>query len=257
MIRTAKSCDDWTLNDLNAYSIKLNKQDHLSFFGIQALPPPRVPQELLDKSEAEDMVLHQNVELIHLLHLAMDHLAGERAAADFGVELFRVLGYVHRTRVARTWKDLVLLVCGEQQCSIIDVCLVDRSQSDAILLLLQEDKSAETEGSSLNPEAQLIAKALAAFEENNKNREANGLQPLVETVMPGIVMQGTTPIFYKIPVTQQLLCHVRHGTYPSESTSADYCYPPLSGDYREGMKSLDNRKQILSCFEAFKPIVGI
>jgi hypothetical protein len=35
-------------------------------------------------------------------------------------------------------------------------------------------------------------------------------------VMPGIVMEGTVPKFYKIPVTKDLLEHVAHGTYPPD-----------------------------------------
>ena len=70
-------------------------------------------------------------------------------------------------------------------------------------------------------------------------------------------MIGTTPAFFKIPVTEQLVSHVRHGTYPSQPTRVTYCYPPLARRYSEGMKPLDNRRSILSCYEAFKAIVGI
>lgn len=78
--------------------------------------------------------------------------------------------------------------------------------------------------------------------------------------MPGIVMVGTFPIFFKIPVTQALLTHIGNGTYPPEETHVTYCYPPvprhpLKGRY-EGMKPLDNRHVILRCYEAFKLIVA-
>jgi hypothetical protein len=45
-------------------------------------------------------------------------------------------------------------------------------------------------------------------------------------VMPGIVMAGTLPVFYKVPITQTLSIHIRHGTY-AEETHVTYCYPPV------------------------------
>lgn len=78
--------------------------------------------------------------------------------------------------------------------------------------------------------------------------------------MPGIVMVGTSPAFFKIPVTQNLSTHIRHGTYPEEETHVAYCYPPVPRPTRrhsEGMKPLDNRREILRCYEAFKAIAGI
>jgi hypothetical protein len=73
--------------------------------------------------------------------------------------------------------------------------------------------------------------------------------------MPGIVMAGTSPSFFKIPITQTLLTHIAHGTCPQEETQVTF-YPALP-DHSGGMKPLDNRLEILRCFEAFKAIVGI
>jgi len=78
--------------------------------------------------------------------------------------------------------------------------------------------------------------------------------------MPGIVMVGTSPAFFKIPVTQTLSTHIRHGTYPLEETRVTYCYPTVPRPSRrrsEGMKPLDNRREILKCYEAFKASMGI
>lgn len=78
--------------------------------------------------------------------------------------------------------------------------------------------------------------------------------------MPGIVLVGTTPTLYKIPVTADLVRSVRHGTYPAEPTVVTMHVPAVprpARRYSEGMKPLDNRRAILSCYEAFKRIVGI
>lgn len=77
--------------------------------------------------------------------------------------------------------------------------------------------------------------------------------------MPGIIIVGTSPMFFKIPVTKTLLMHIQQGTYPSEETWVTYCHPPIPRPdplRSEGMKPLDNRRKILKCVEAFKAIIG-
>jgi hypothetical protein len=73
--------------------------------------------------------------------------------------------------------------------------------------------------------------------------------------MPGIVLAGTTPTFYKIPVTNNLVRHVRHGIYPSEPTVVSAQVPDLPDN--GGMKPLENRQALLRYYEAFKRTVGI
>ncbi|TFY65951.1 hypothetical protein EVG20_g5134 [Dentipellis fragilis] len=208
--------------------------------------------------EADDMQRDRNAEFINLLDLAMLRSSGESAVDDFVVELLKLTGYVRRHRVARTRNDLPLLICGEWRHAKTDVCIIDRQQND-ILLLVQEDKRLE-DREPLDARAQLVADALAAFTDNNASRQSFDLPPLESKVMPGIVLAGTAPTFFKIPVTQELVTHVRHGTYPPIPTIVTYCFPPLPRPARrrsDGMKPLDNRRQILSCYEAFKTIVGI
>ena len=74
--------------------------------------------------------------------------------------------------------------------------------------------------------------------------------------MPGIILASTTPTFYKIPVTSNLVRHVRHGIYPPEPTVVSVQVPDLP-HHNEGMKSLENRQALLRYYEAFKRIVGI
>ena len=78
--------------------------------------------------------------------------------------------------------------------------------------------------------------------------------------MPGIVLIGTTPIFYKIPVTVDLVLHIAQGNYPPQPTIISAHVPVVprpNHRYSEGMKPVDNREAILRCYEAFKGIVGI
>ncbi|KAK0209757.1 hypothetical protein IW262DRAFT_1468432 [Armillaria fumosa] len=225
LLRSAKSGNSWTLNDLDSYHITLN----------QARPSESrlrrcylVGQELLTNVDARTMQQYYLAELLTYLELAVMPERDETAVVDFAVSLLKTLGYVRRERV-----DFPLLRK--------DRCLLEHREP-------------------VNAPAQLVAEAVAAFNENNAQREAIGFPPLAEKVMPGIVMVCTSPVFFKIPVTQNLSRHIRHGMYPPEETRVTYCYPPDPCPARwrsEGMMPLDNRSEILTCYEAFKAIVGI
>jgi hypothetical protein len=125
------------------------------------------------------------------------------------------------------------------------------------LLLVQEDKR---HLEPTDPEPQLIAEAIAAFATNNQAREQTlGRAPLPSKVMAGITMVGTSPTFYKIKVTQELVTAIGQGAYPQMVTIV-YAHVPAiprpNRRWNEGMKPLDNRQIILSCYEAFKKFVN-
>lgn len=71
-------------------------------------------------------------------------------------------------------------------------------------------------------------------------------------------MVGTTPDFYKIMITQELLLSVSTGEYPPQPTIVKKLLPPFSDlvEYSsEGMVPLENRRFALKCFEEFKNIL--
>ncbi|KAI9458774.1 hypothetical protein F5148DRAFT_1287320 [Russula earlei] len=275
-VRSAKSGSEWTLNDLESYHISLSQVEPLPFFGLQELPQPSVDQELLTIADAAPMRNDRHAELITLLDLAMMPQKGDEPPwmilSSNSSGLWAM--FIENEWPARglTSSSLSVANPGAQRT---DVCIVDRSRND-VLLVVQEDRRLENR-EPVNARAQLVAEAVAAFNENNIQRDAVGLPPFVEKardfvivdsvlracssqVIPGIVMVGTSPSFFKIPVTQSLSTHIRHGTYPPEVTCVTYCYPPVPRPARrlsEGMKPLDNRREILKCYEAFKAIVGI
>jgi len=175
LIRSAKSGSDWTQAELDAYNITVISQDAATFFGVPNLPESHVDQELLANERAIDMADDKNAELINLLDLAMVPSSEESAVDDFAVELFKTLGYARRHRVARTRKDIPLLICGEWRHAKTDVCIIDREENH-IMLLLQEDKRfGQGEISGSDAEAQLIAESIAAFSYNNRRRVDAGL----------------------------------------------------------------------------------
>ena len=46
LIRSAKSGNDWTENDLEAYNIQLQFEDAATFFGDSILPLPEIDEDV-------------------------------------------------------------------------------------------------------------------------------------------------------------------------------------------------------------------
>ncbi|KXN87219.1 hypothetical protein AN958_08609 [Leucoagaricus sp. SymC.cos] len=218
LIRSAKSGSNWILNDLESYHIILDQVSPLLFFNLQELPQPLVDKELLINIDADSMQEDCHTELVTLLDLAMISDKGETAVNDFTITLFQTLGYT----VVRTQVDLPLLICGKERHVKTNICIVNHSQND-IIFLIQEDKKWSLR-EPINMRAQLVAEAIAAFNENNVNRETIGLPPLAEkishSIIPGIVMPSTSPILFQIPVTQTLLTHICHRAYSPDNTES-------------------------------------
>ena len=255
LLRSAKSGSDWTSNELNAYNITVIYQDAATFFETPTLPQPTISPDVLTCPGPNDAADDSAYELLRTMDLAMTPAPAEESAVDdFAVLLLRALGYTGRGRVLRTRKDLPLVICGETRHAKTDVCLIDDNE---ILLLVQEDKR-HMEGS--DPEPQLIAEAIAAFSANNRTRQQTlALDPIPSKLMAGITMKGTAPIFYKVNVTEELVTSIGGGAFPETTTKVYAHIPALPRPARrwsEGMKPLDNRQIILSCYEAFKIFVN-
>ncbi|KAJ3511791.1 hypothetical protein NLJ89_g3891 [Agrocybe chaxingu] len=257
-IRSAKSGTKWTDNDLDAYNIKITFQDAQTFFGETPLPAPSVDSDVLAALTADDAVSDDAYNLLSQLDLAMTPSSSEPAEEDsavvnFAVALFRSLGYIHRPRAIRTRKSLRVLVCGDHKSVRTDLCIVDRDNND-IILVVHEDKG------DIDPHAQLVVEAIAAFQNNNARRRADGLEPRDSQVIPGILMHGTSPSFFKIPLTLELIRCVERGQPPPAGTPTIVAghVPEIPRPHRrfsEGMRPLDNRQAFLECYEGFKRFV--
>jgi hypothetical protein len=255
LLRTAKSGSDWGRSDLAAYNIEIRFQDEATFFGVNPLPAPTVADEVLLRTDADDMQDDSNYKLLRYMDLAMDSVPTQESAVDdFAVHLLTVLGYVPRTRMARTRADIPLRICGEHRHAKTDVCIIDL---DDIVLLVQEDKQHKE---LKDPEPQLIVEAIAAFQNNNWRRVyLLGHDAIPSKVIPGITLVGSSPTFFKVLVTAELARAVEYGVFPVTPTIVHAHLPALPRPARrlsEGMKPLDNRRQILSCYEAFKRFVN-
>jgi len=258
LIRTCKSGSDWTDNELESYRISVQIQNEQTFFELQNyqfiedIDISYVPQGILTQ-ECDNVSDEQSYYFLRYLDLAMKIKDSEESAVDdFAVDLLKIMKYQSINHIIRTRKDIKLYMCGEYTHAKTDVCIINDVE---ILLLLQEDKS---HISQIDPEPQIIAEAIAAFQHNNTIRKKDlQIEPLQSITFPCITMIGTYPTFYKITITEELDTAIRHGSYPLNETIVQR-FDPLIGTrrYSNGMRPLDNRKRILKCFEAFRKFMN-
>ena len=73
--------------------------------------------------------------------------------------------------------------------------------------------------------------------------------------IPAIIMIGTRPIFYKIPVTQALSDAVARAQYSAFQTTVFKCtVNPFSRRQSNGMEAPEFRQDILKHYNAFKAV---
>lgn len=257
--RIPRPVDEWSSDDLDSYNIKLEYQDAARFFDLepgQSLPDPKVIEpELLTIRDAWRTTNDDSYTILRLLKLANIYTEEEETAVvDFTFSLFRQIGYLSKPhkRFARTRKRIGILIAGEEKKSVIDLALIDEGEN--MVLVAQEDRRA-IDKHAADPCAQIIAAAIATVNARNVRRKDVGLAPVTSITIPAIVMHGTAPTFYKIPVTNKLVRAIAAGEYPSEETIIPVHIPAVPRRDRrlqEGMEPLENRIPTFQCFEAFK-----
>jgi hypothetical protein len=248
--RPSKMGRKWTQDDVLAYNTKVVYQDLETFFGVTDLPPPDVESDALtaqDNTTAKDFWTSQM--LFHTDRVT-DPDNREPATIDFVRELFNVLRYANALQKIFGMMRLKLRHMASQgKPPQVDFCIVD----DLITILLVVKVDRHLRGS--DPEPRLISDTIAAFHNNNIIcAKLLGTNPLTSKVMPGIGMNGSMTTFYKIPVTAELVRAVESGEHPEQETVV-HAYRPEVPRPEEGMKPLDNRFIILSCYEAFRKFI--
>ena len=185
------------------------------------------------------------------MDLASTANAGQESAIDdFAREILRILGYEWRGLFLRSRYAIPLLICDDPNRSAqTDVTLIHGSST--ILLVVQEDK---TTVSARDPEAQVVAEAIATFQYNNRTRARLGQCELDTMTIPCITMIGTRPIFYLVPVTQGLsqAQAVATAQYPTNPTVVKKCVAASNSDrLSEGMETVDFQQVALQHYTAF------
>ena len=155
--------DDWTQYELNHFNIRTVIQNKQEFFGSANLPAPITPSlaGFMTIEDREHAVDRKTRKLLHYLDLVLDPQVGQESVIDnFAAKLLEELGYDDGDRIIFTRRALPIIIAGEPYTTQADVCVMD--DNDRILLILQD----KLMPSLRDPEPQVVAKAVAAFEAN-------------------------------------------------------------------------------------------
>ena len=253
LIRSAKSGNDWSTNELLAYNITVQCQDVSDFFGHELGSIDHLDPNLFsaaDPTIALDLSQETYCFLVYL-NLASRADAGlESFIVELAKSVLEVTGFDQRGTVLYTGCDIPFTICGDSdQAARSSVCLV--RPNTMILLVVQAEKATF---SSSNPEPQIIAEAIAAFQHNNQKRVEFNLPQLDMMTIPCITMVGTRPFFYQVPVTRQLSDCVATGQFPSQPTVVRRCGPPARRRAFEGVEVPDYRRVALQYYDAFRGV---
>ncbi|KIJ62346.1 hypothetical protein HYDPIDRAFT_94729 [Hydnomerulius pinastri MD-312] len=254
LIRSPKSGNDWSKNELLAYNIAITPVSPDQFFRSGADPSlDHMDPALLTAPPGADDPGLSNVTTEYLGYLDLATSATQESLIDdFSAQTLKLLGFNERHIIISTRYVIPLTICGESNRSAqTDVCLLYRPT--LILLVLVQDN---TFSNYTDAESQVVAEAIAAFQFNNSKREGKGLPRLNHMTIPCITMSGTRPTFYLVPVTEELSTAVITGQYPATETQVWKCVT-VAGDTRrdsEGMGDTAYRKLALRRFLAFKTL---
>jgi hypothetical protein len=194
--------------------------------------------------------------LLQYLDLASRANSGQDLdVEDFMREILRALRYEMRGLLLRSHCSIPLVVQSYstgllQKAAQTELCLVQGSST--ILLVVQATVGVR------DPEPQVIADAIATFQCNNRIRARLGVSELASMTIPCIAMNGTRPIFYLVPVTQELSQAVATDRYPFSPTVVDKCVVVIdSSRLSEGMEDPDFRRVALMHYSAFRTLAMV
>ncbi|KAM6502553.1 hypothetical protein JOM56_002530 [Amanita muscaria] len=255
LTRSPKSANDWTRNDLRAYNIVVSSQSPDEFYG-QPLPTVAAlsnldPYLLSATLDTQGLSIETYRLLQYIDHASRANTGQESTINDFMKEILRLLGYEEkRNLLLRSHHAIPLLISGDpDQLAQTGTCLSQGSST--ILLVVQE----ETTFSFHDPEPKVIAAAIATFQYNNCTRAQLGQPELNLMTIPCIVITGTRPTFYLVPVTQELSTAVATSQYPISPTIVKQCVVVSNSHRRsEGMEIPEFRRLSLRHYIAFRTL---
>ncbi|KAF9066042.1 hypothetical protein BDP27DRAFT_1424194 [Rhodocollybia butyracea] len=252
LMRAAKSASRWTAHDLLAFNIAIQDVDSATFFGTPHLPATTVsPVVLNNVTRPRPPAVITDDERLFFAHLK--YLNTEKSSPhDFTRHLLSMLRFDHNERLLTMRESMTFTMCGARVRAKADVAVYMMEASNVEYLLMV--KAAKTNIAAKEPVPQMIAQTIAAFVENNRPRQ----HPLLEQIILAITMAGPCPIFYKVPVTQDLVSSLSTGKYPSQSIIVQRLVPPVvdkAAYMIHGMNPLPDRRIVFQCLEAMRALL--
>ena len=274
---------DWTSADLDAFNIVVQDQDQDTFFD-GPLPDYSGFPGFIEKEEIVIPMEFRNFSF--QLALKVEHARKNMNASPFEAEwtfneflgqLLRFMKYQdlqsHRTRTfVSEGTHIRMTVRNESAVTIANVEVKHLIGTYPTMLILQHNKTAIKVS---DPEAHLIATAIAVFQQNKKAGTRSKLQEQVilgtrtveeleiiaerpeleEQVILGITTaEQIIPTFYRIKVTTELDRAVRLGEKPATQTVV-YRHKARVPKPYDDIMTLENRRRIVLYLEGFRKLL--
>ena len=257
---------EWTDNELDFFKIEVYHEESFRSFFSRELPDiedlsedirDMISTDLSDvgalrKMDWNTFTRKQTSRFVkHILAVTKTHINEESAVDDFARTLLECFDYDEGDLVICSREELKLDMCGSCTSAKPDLCV--ETSKLTIKLLVQEDKgyqiSMNKTLANTNPEAQVIAEAIAAFQENNKIRRRLHLATEKKQMIPCITMLGTCPTFYLFCVTHDLAEAVRLGEEPDEiSIVRRYSIPMIGLPLGDAMLDNEIKLHAFQCY---------
>jgi hypothetical protein len=147
LLRSAKSGNDWTDNELFAFNISIQDVDVATIFGVPGpqLPPTTVSPVILNNTHRPPppaVISKEDRLFFRYLERANTH---EAAVNDFAGHILRMLDFDDSGRSIATRRELSFTMCGSRVWAKADIVGLD---SDAEYSLMVQDGSVNAVGSS-------------------------------------------------------------------------------------------------------------
>lgn len=252
--RVLKSGSRWRMKDLPGWNVSFRDKLAGEFFrrnvysefphlrAFVTMPDARSLRCIKSLTEGHDY--YDSLELLEKLEKARYGL--EIDVDSLWQSLYVKIGLIATLDSIETRKPLELDLCGGTTEANPDLRLVD---GKGIIYQIVEDKSVRERK---NPEAQLVAEAIATAQNNRKRRRNLGLREEDVERIYAMTSRGLVPAFYDFRISLGFEEAVTGGTYPPEPLVVSRFKPELSRP--GGLWDVANRALILGFVAALGQI---
>ncbi|KXN92480.1 hypothetical protein AN958_07427 [Leucoagaricus sp. SymC.cos] len=260
--RVAKSASAWHQSDLKNYNISVCEQSPAKFFGHtprNSELPQGLDSNFLTATLPHDPNLSdETTELLQLIQAIEGTGPSSRRTPEADVdllarELLKAAHFQSDGLLLRAEGSIKLAICKDKHCYARPNVYLTQNIPHTVLLILENKRK----DSRIDPEPQVIAQAIAAFQHNNRELDRARHPRHKSMTFPAITMVGTCLTFYKTTITQDLSDAVENGTSPRKITTVYKCVVPHvagHGSERVGMESPVYRKNVMRFLGAFRPM---
>lgn len=175
--------------------------------------------------------------------------AEESAVDEFAKAVLNLLGFNLAPNINVHGPAAMSTSVGGTAVSAIPGIVVTNRSQEIVVLIVQEDKSLLSNVPRQNAIAQLMAEALAAF--THDNLEAGYQQQTVY----GILLRGTVPLFFKIPMTIENVSRIQRADQAINDLLIEGQYYCPHNDMNEVgyLRTADEHLlEFFQCFEAMR-----